>query len=719
MSSQTVPRVRGRLQSALAIFLASLTVTLWGCGGGSPQASSHAAKTLTSISVTPSNPVVALGDSQQLTATGTFSDGTTQDMTNTVAWTVSPSSVAAVSATGMAHTQATGTATLKATSGSISGNDKLTVSAAVLVSLAVTPSNATVPKGETQQLTATGTYSDGSTQNISSSVTWSASASGVATVNGTGLLSAQAVGSTTITAVSGAINGADTITVGSPVVLSIAVTPAAPSVALGYKQQFKATGTYSDGTIADLTATATWSTAPPTVATVNASGLAASLKVGASGVTATSGSVAGSATLTVTPHVLVSIAVAPASPSLPLGGVMQLDAIGTFSDGTSSDVTQTATWSSAQPSIASAAFGLVSSKATGMTAINAVSGSVIGSAMLTVSAPALYSIAVTPVDPNVAIAGTVQLKAIGSFTNGSTQDLTNSVVWSASPTSVASVSSTGLATGLAPGTAMINADQGTVSAADAIVVSLSSITVVPSTSRLAVGNGLALQAIGKFSNGNTGDVTASVAWGSGTPSVAVINSAGFATALAAGTTTVSASSGTQTGSAAITVLPVVDLNYFANANTAGVSSATVNVSNPGSTGTALCAMFYVFDASEEMNACCGCSVSPDDERTLSVDTDLTGHPLAGAPLTRGIIEIVPADILSNPTCNPTSITPLGSLAAWSSHVQSVSSSSFAATESAFYPSFLGTVNQSDLETTCSFVQSLGSGGGVCTCGTGD
>jgi hypothetical protein len=805
MSSQTAPRVRGRLKPALAIFLATLTIALWGCGGGSPQASVPHATTLTSLSITPSNPVVALGDSQQLTVTGNFSDGSTQNMTDGVTWSVSPSSVATVTNTGMARTQAKGTATLTATSGSISGNDMLTVSSAALVSIAVTPSNPTVPKGETQQLTATGTFSDGSTQNITNSVAWSASPSGVATVssagmallqatgsatvtatsgsisgsdtltgsaavlvsiavtpsnptvpkgetqqltatgtfsdgstqnltsavtwavsssgvaavNSTGLLNAQAMGTTTVTAVTGSINGTDAVTVGSPVVVSIAVSPANPSVALGFTQQFKATGTYSDGSTGDVTATATWTTALSTVATINASGLAASLKVGTSGVTATSGSVAGSSTLSVTPHVLVSIAISPANASIPLGGSVQMDAIGTFSDGTTADVTQTSTWSSAQPSIASAAYGLVASQAMGTTVINAVSGSVTGAAALTVSAPALYSIAVTPLDPNVAIAGTVQLVATGYFTNGTTQNLTNSVAWSASPSSVASVSSTGLATGLTPGTAMINADQGKVSGADAIVVSLSSMTIVPSTSILAVGNGLVLQAIGKFSNGSTGDVTNSVTWLSATPSVAVISSTGYATAVATGTANVSASSGSDTVTAAITVVPVVDLTYFANANTSGVSSAVVNVSNPGSTGAALCAMFYVFDASEEMNSCCGCSVSPDDLRTLLVDSNLTGNPLGGAPLTRGIIEIVPADIASNPTCNPTSITPLSELAAWSTHTQTASTGSFVPTESAFYPALLGKVNQASLQTTCSFVQSLGSGGGVCSCGTGE
>ena len=53
------------------------------------------------------------------------------------------------------------------------GSTVLTVTAATLVSIAVTPANPSIAKGTTQQFTATGTYSDSSTANITSSVTWS------------------------------------------------------------------------------------------------------------------------------------------------------------------------------------------------------------------------------------------------------------------------------------------------------------------------------------------------------------------------------------------------------------------------------------------------------------------------------------------------------------------------------------------------------------------
>lgn len=88
---------------------------------------------------------------------------------------------------------------------------------ATLVSIAVTPANPSKAVGTTQQFTATGTYSDSSTQNITASVTWSPSSTGVATVNSSGLATAIAAGSTTITATSGIIFGNTTLTVTSVV----------------------------------------------------------------------------------------------------------------------------------------------------------------------------------------------------------------------------------------------------------------------------------------------------------------------------------------------------------------------------------------------------------------------------------------------------------------------------------------------------------------------
>jgi hypothetical protein len=100
-----------------------------------------------------------------------------------------------------------------ATLGAISGSTTLNVTPATLQSITITPDNPTAPVGETSQLTATGTYSDGTTQDITSSVVWSSSATSNATVSDTGLVTAIAVGSLSITATSGSVSQAVSFTV--------------------------------------------------------------------------------------------------------------------------------------------------------------------------------------------------------------------------------------------------------------------------------------------------------------------------------------------------------------------------------------------------------------------------------------------------------------------------------------------------------------------------
>lgn len=91
-------------------------------------------------------------------------------------------------------------------------------------------------------------------------------------------------------------------TPGPPVLVSIAVTPANPTINTGATQQFAATGTYSDGTTPDVTVASTWASSAPAVATVSNvppnKGLAQALTVGSTLVSATIGAVSGHTTLT-------------------------------------------------------------------------------------------------------------------------------------------------------------------------------------------------------------------------------------------------------------------------------------------------------------------------------------------------------------------------------------------------------------------------------------
>ena len=176
-----------------------------------------------------------------------------------------------------------------------------------LVSIGVTPTNPSVVAGNQQQFTATGTYSDGSHQNITSSANWSSSDPSRATISSGGMAIAMAAGSTTIQAALGSITGSTTLTVMPPTLVSITVTPVNPMIAIGQQQQFTATGTYSDGSHQDLTASVIWTSSSPTVATISSAGLTTAIASGSTTIQATSGSISGSTSLTVTTQTLVSL----------------------------------------------------------------------------------------------------------------------------------------------------------------------------------------------------------------------------------------------------------------------------------------------------------------------------------------------------------------------------------------------------------------------------
>jgi len=178
---------------------------------------------------------------------------------------------------------------------------------------------------------------------------------------------------------------------------SIIVAPDTPSLPIGSNASFTATGIFTDGSTADLTSTAHWSSTAPLIAQVNpATGVTSAIAVGAAEITATSGSISGSATVNVVPAELTSIEVTPASVSVGVGVARQLQAIGMYSDGTEADLTGTATWTASQPSIANVAGGLVVGSLVGSTEVMATVGAISGQVTLTVSANAWSTTASLP-----------------------------------------------------------------------------------------------------------------------------------------------------------------------------------------------------------------------------------------------------------------------------------------------------------------------------------
>jgi uncharacterized protein YjdB len=430
---------------------------------------------LNGIVINPANPSLPVGTTLQLSATAYLNDQTNHDATGEVTWSSSDTSVATVSTGGLVTALAPGTTTISASSSMPSsysatgstGTATLTVNSASLSSLAITPADGSVPVGVTQQLTATGTFSDGTSHDVTGLVTWSSSDPSVATISTSGLATGVALGRATVTATFGALSGSTTLTVNSAALSSLSVAPANPSIPAGVTRQFTATGSYSDGTSHDITGLVAWGSSNPSVATISTSGLATAVAAGTSTVTATSGSISGGTTLTVNSATLSSISIAPGNPSIPIvpaGITQQLTATGNYSDGTSYNITPQVTWGSSNGSVATiSTSGLATAVAAGTTTITATSGGFSGSTLLTVSSAALSSITVTPLYPRIPVGATQQFIATGAYSDGTSHDITGLITWTSGNTSVATIGTSGLATAVVEGQSLITAAFGSIS----------------------------------------------------------------------------------------------------------------------------------------------------------------------------------------------------------------------------------------------------------------
>jgi trimeric autotransporter adhesin len=468
--------------------------------------------TVASLAVTPATAILGYLNQQQFTATATFSDGTTQNVTNSppvpagsftpigVAWTLGEVPFIA-SNSGLLIGESLGTSEMvtatftqapntagQGISASASATATSTVDLSNLVSVSILPAAPTIANNTEVQFSALGTFNDGSTRDVTSLVTsWSSSNYSVAADDGPepNVFTAAATGvqlpaTASITVnISGfsAITPA-MLTVSDATLQAIALSPANASLAPTTKLSYTATGTFSDMSTQDLTSLVKWTVQDGTgEATVNQGQLTGS-SAGSITVTATSssklGSIPGSTAATVTSATLQSIAVTPAPAFIAPGATITFSAIGTFSDGSTQDVSALATWTSESSTVATVAgpkSASVTGQGVGQSIVTAKWGGMSATGSLAVALPSQISIAVTPATVPVAVGASTQLTATGTFIDGTTQDFTSLVNWSSSNATAATVGyQTGLVSGLASGTSTITATLGSVTSTAQVTV---------------------------------------------------------------------------------------------------------------------------------------------------------------------------------------------------------------------------------------------------------
>ncbi len=291
---------------------------------------------------------------------------------------------------------------------------------------------------------------------VTSGGKWSSSNPSVATIDSaSGVVATQSQGTTTISLRSGPFRVSTLLTVGPAVIRSIAVTPGNPTVSIpGGTQTFTAIATYTDSSTSDVTNLATWSSDSSTIATMANNVATTGSTAGSTYIHANYQSVDGRTGLNAG---MTCINLSPANSTVPAGPPsIPFTATGHFGAGNCSDppifnVTGYVNWSSSNTTVADInASGVAFALTAGDATISATSPGLTGSTNLHVNPPTLQSLAIQPASAATIPQGTTQqYTAIGTYSDFSTQDLTATVTWNSSDTTVAAINSQSLDSGLA------------------------------------------------------------------------------------------------------------------------------------------------------------------------------------------------------------------------------------------------------------------------------
>ena len=508
------------------------------------------------VTITPNPDTVALGSTVTLHATVDGASGNPS-----IFWSSEDTSIATVSGSGVVTGIAVGTAHIAASSGGKSGVATIVVIPPGVASVRVSPTSAAIKVGETvhliaQPLDANGNDLDGRT------ITWSSDNEAVATVdNNTGVVTGVSSGAATITATSEGATGTAGIAVGAAVAASVAVAPTSVTVTAGQTSQLTATVKDANGSVI-AGAPVTWTVDKPAVAIVGSTGLVAGQAAGTATVTATSGSAHVDVPVTVTLPPANAVVVSPGTVALLVTQRQQLT--GTVTDASGNPIPgQTITWESSNSAVAAVGTtGLVIGVAPGTATITATSGSVHGTAGVTVSLVPARRVTLTPdaLSFTQGDDGTQLAVALLDSAGGTLSQTGRPISWSSNNGGVASVNGSGFVTPGNPGQAVITATlTGTGLFATATVtvtpVPVASVSVTPSPDTLVVLQQLQLTATPQDASGSplTGRA---ITWDGSDDNIATVSSNGRVTARSPGTMTVSATSGGKTGTATIVVVDV-------------------------------------------------------------------------------------------------------------------------------------------------------------------
>lgn len=400
------------------------------------------AAVLKSVQITPVTKTIAAGLTQQYHLFAIYSDSTSREVTLESDWTSSEPDAATIDSEGLATTYLEWQASISITGTyqGLSASSSLTITGSTPSVLQITPVNPNKPLGTVGNFVATVFFTDGYAEDVSSKATWVSSNTSVVQISASGpnggSASADKIGVSEITATFGDLSETTTATVTSAVLTDLYINPVSSSINIGDKKSYNAIGKYSDGSLHNLPSTGVWQSSNTAVATIQISGVttawATGISEGSTIITARVGDIiSNDATLEVAaPTTLTSIQITPAQATVAVGTQDQFTAIASYSDGSSKDITQQATWLTDNGEVVSIVTtgenaGLAHALKSGVANIYAVMNNTdSNTAVVTVAAKTINNIQITPNNKSYILGDTAQYTVTVIYDDNSIKDVT-------------------------------------------------------------------------------------------------------------------------------------------------------------------------------------------------------------------------------------------------------------------------------------------------------
>ena len=483
----------------------------------------------------------------------------------TVSWSSSDKSVIKIDSSGKITAVGAGTATITVTARG--KTFKLTVkvsdteTAVESITIGGLPASGSIylSGDDTTTITASINPSDAT----SGTVTWTSSDPSVVKIDSTGKITGISNGTATITVTSGGVTQTCPVVISDPVAVEDITLSGVEGVSTGEVSFEEGETTTVTAAIVPPNATGgavIWTSEDPSVATIDSTGTITGVTEGTTTITSTSGGKVKKFNLSVSKVAVTGVTLDTTSATVLVGNTKTLTA--TVSPDNAAD--KSVTWTSTDTSIATVdENGVVTGVATGTATITATSGGKSATCTITVTdtAVAVTEVTLDTTSATVTVGETKTLTATVSPDNATDNDVT----WTSSDTSVATVDSNGVVTGVATGTVTITATAGGKTATSTITVTapvaVTDVTLDATSATVTVGGTKTLTAT--VSPDDAADK--SVTWTSSDPSIATVDSNGVVTGVAIGTATITATAGGKTATSTITVtdtvVPVEDITF--------------------------------------------------------------------------------------------------------------------------------------------------------------